>query len=174
MPICGFYLAADRGGTPLNLVSLGRANTAPVGATLATSKPKSPRHGTSADTSLAVDEFMAKLEPPLKDNIQALREAILAVDSSVGEGIKWNAPSFRTTEYFATTNLRSKAGIGLVLHLGAKIRELPTGGVHIDDPRRLLKWLGKDRAQVEFGTRKELEEKTPALQAVLSQWIKYV
>ena len=28
----------------------------------------------------------------------------------IREGVNWNAPSFRTTEYFATTNLREKDG----------------------------------------------------------------
>ena len=49
-------------------------------------------HKTPSDTSKAVDEFMKSL------------------------------PSFKTTEYFATTNLRTKKGIGLVLHFGAKVR----------------------------------------------------
>lgn len=77
-------------------------------------------------------------------------------------------------EYFATTNLRARAGIGLILHLGAKVRDLPGGGVKIADPAGLLKWLGKDRAMVEFTTRNELKQKTSALQAVLRQWIEYV
>jgi hypothetical protein len=81
-----------------------------------------------------------------KSEIEALRKLMREVDPSVQEGIKWNAPSFRTTEYFATTNLRAKSGISVILHLGAKIRQLPAGGVVIDDPARLLKWLGKDRA----------------------------
>jgi hypothetical protein len=117
---------------------------------------------------------MKTLEHPFKAEINKLRRAILAADPSVAEGIKWNSPSFRTSEYFATTNLRAKAGIGLILHLGAKVRELPGGGIKIDDPDGLLKWLGKDRAMVEFATRKELEQKTRALQAVLRQWIGFV
>jgi hypothetical protein len=41
-------------------------------------------------------------------------------------GTKWNAPSFRTTEFFATLNLRAKDGVDrvwLVLHLGAKVKD---------------------------------------------------
>jgi len=139
---------------------------------MAKSKPKA--HETRTDSTDAVDEFMKTLEHPFKSEIEMLRRAILAVDPAVAEGIKWNSPSFRTGEYFATTNLRARAGIGLILHLGAKVRGLPGGGIKIADPAGLLKWLGKDRAMVEFATRNELRQKTGALQAVLRQWIEYV
>lgn len=129
---------------------------------------------TAADTAAAVDEFMATLEHPSKAEVQALRRAISAVDPSIAEGIKWNAPSWRTSEYFATTHLRSKTGLGLILHLGAKARELPDGGLKIADPTGLLKWLGKDRAQVEFSSASDLNAKLPALQAVLRQWLHYI
>lgn len=138
------------------------------------SDAKPPAHTTRADSTRAVDEFMAKLEHPFKPEIEAMRKVILAAHACIAEGIKWNAPSFRTTEYFATTNLRAKAGIGVILHRGAKVREVPAGGVLIDDPARLLKWLGKDRAVIEFGTARELEERKSALQAVLRQWINHL
>jgi hypothetical protein len=128
----------------------------------------------SPDTTLAVDEFMAKLKHPCKAEVQALREVILAADPSIGEGVKWNSPSYRTREYFATTNLRAKEGIGVILHLGAKVRELPAGGVAIEDSDKLLKWLGKDRAMVEFSDSAEIRRKKAAFQALLRRWIGFV
>ena len=128
----------------------------------------------SPDTTLAVDEFMAKLKHPCKAEVQALREVILGAASSVAEGIKWNAPSYRTREYFATTNLRAKKGIGVILHLGAKVRDLPAGGVAIDDPGKLLKWLGKDRAMVEFADVADVRRRKAAFQAVVRRWIEFV
>ncbi len=131
-------------------------------------------HASPTDTTKAVDDFMAALDHPFKREIEALRRLVLGVHPSVAEGVKWNAPSFRTTEYFATTHLRSKSGIGVILHLGAKARSLPVGGIAIDDPEDLLKWLGKDRAMVEFGSPKDLDDKAAAFQAVLRQWIAHV
>jgi hypothetical protein len=128
----------------------------------------------AADTKKAVDDFMAKLDHPHKRDIEALRKLVLAADPAIREGVKWNAPSFRTTEYFATTHLRAKAGIGVILHLGAKARALPEGGLAIDDPEGLLKWLGQDRAMVELGAGRELAGKAAAFQAVLRQWIRHV
>lgn len=131
-------------------------------------------HSTPADSTAAVDAFMAALVHPHKAEIEALRKLMLSVDPSVREGVKWNAPSFRTTEYFATTNLRAKTGIGVILHLGAKVRQLPPGGVAIEDPTRLLKWLGNDRAIVEFADAQEFNSSKAAFQAVLRQWVGFI
>jgi Domain of unknown function (DU1801) len=134
-------------------------------------QPLDPTYGT---VTQAVDEFMAQLVHPCKSEIESIRKLILGVDNSILEGIKWNSPSFRTTEYFATTNLRIKAGVGIILHLGAKVRELPLGGVSIDDPHKLLKWLAKDRASIEFTGMNDVLERCDAFQSVLRQWIAYV
>ncbi|WP_217647864.1 DUF1801 domain-containing protein [Dokdonella immobilis] len=139
----------------------------------AAAKPK-VAHSTPADSSAAVDAFMAELVHPHKSEIQALRRLMLEVDPSVQEGIKWNAPSFRTSEYFATTHLRAKSGLSVVLHLGAKVRQLPSGGVAIEDPTKLLKWLGKDRAMVEFASAEKFNDARAAFQAVLRQWVQYI
>jgi hypothetical protein len=117
---------------------------------------------------------MAKLQHPHKAEIQALRQIVTAVDPAIAEGVKWNAPSFRTTEYFATTHLRSKIGVGLILHLGAKAHELPRGGLVIDDPGKLLEWLGRDRAMIEYAGMSQIESGKRALQSLIRQWIRHV
>jgi hypothetical protein len=116
---------------------------------------------------------MAALDHPLRKEIQAIRKSVLGVDRTIAEGIKWNAPSFRTSEYFATTNLREKQGVGIILHLGAKARDLP-GGIVIDDPAKLLKWLGKDRAMVVFASGMDFKAKKTAFERILKQWIVHV
>ncbi|HQX23347.1 MAG TPA: DUF1801 domain-containing protein, partial [Pseudomonadota bacterium] len=65
-----------------------------------------------------VDAFLGQLDHPLKDGIEALRGIILGASAGISEGIKWNSPSFRTTEWFATVNIRKDA-LMLILHLGA-------------------------------------------------------
>ena len=117
---------------------------------------------------------METLVHPFKDEIERIRALIRGVDPSIAEGVKWNAPSFRTSEYFATTNLRSKSGVGVILHLGAKSRVLPSGGVTIADPAHLLQWLATDRAAVTFRDSEELRTRAIAFQSVLRQWITYV
>ena len=121
---------------------------------------------------MTVDEFMSSLKHPQVEAIQAMRKAIVGADSRIAEGVKWNAPSFRTSEYFATTHLRMKEGVGLILHYGAKVRDMPS--IPIDDPERLLTWLAKDRAVVAFKGLDDVIARTPALQGIVRQWIRNV
>lgn len=131
-------------------------------------------HSSPADTREAVDRFLATLASPLREEVQALRELILGVDATIAEGIKWNAPSFRAGEYFATLHLRQRRGVGVVLHLGAKARALPEGGLAIDDPAGLLSWRGPDRAMVVFADAADIAARGPAFAALLGQWVRYV
>ncbi len=137
-------------------------------------RPKSRAHSTTADSTEAVDAFMRSLVHPFKAEIEVIRAAVLGADPAIAEGVKWNAPSFRTSEYFATTNLREKKGIGVILHLGAKVRELPAGGITIEDPMKLLRWLAKDRATIVFEGRDDLRAKEAALGRIVQQWIAHV
>lgn len=127
------------------------------------------RKTTATDTSEAVDAFMAKLEHPHKDATAELRRIMCAADLSIAEGVKWNAPSYRTTEYFATTHLRAKDGIGIVLHLGSKVRDTPA--FQLEDPQGLLKWLAKDRALMNFAGIHDVRGHEAAIQAIVRQWI---
>jgi hypothetical protein len=117
---------------------------------------------------------MRTLDHPFKKEIEAIRASILKPDRTIAEGVKWNAPSFRTSDYFATTNLREKGGIAIILHLGAKVRDLPSGGIVIDDPEKLLKWLGKDRAMIVFESRQDFSVKKAAFERIIRQWIIHV
>jgi hypothetical protein len=117
---------------------------------------------------------MRDLVHPEKTTIQALRKTIVATDSSILEGVKWNAPSFRTGEYFATVHLRAKRGVGLILHFGARARDAVAGRETIDDPAGLLTWLAQDRASVSFADGGDLERGRAALQAIVRQWIAHL
>jgi hypothetical protein len=139
-----------------------------------TTKTKPSRHQTAADSTAAVDELMNGLVHPQKATIEALREVMLSTDPSMREGVKWNAPSFRTGEYFATVHLRAKAGVVVILHFGAKAREVAAGKATIADPDGLLTWLAKDRASVTFADGVDLARKRGAFAAILRQWIAHV
>ena len=116
---------------------------------------------------------MASLKHPFKAEIESIRGTILGAAPGIHEGIKWNSPSFRTTKYFATVNLREKAGIGLIFDLGAKVKKLPAGGVAIADPGKLLKWLGKDRAMVKcFMDKNDLKVKKAGFAQIIRQWVR--
>ncbi|WP_438022117.1 DUF1801 domain-containing protein [Sorangium sp. So ce233] len=125
-----------------------------------------------SQTNPAVIAFLRELEHPLKEEIEALRQIILGVSPEIREEIKWNAPSFRTTEHFATFNLRTKDRVRIILHTGAKVKGTAKEGVEIADPAGLLEWLAKDRCLVTFGDEEEIQEKRAALETILRAWIR--
>lgn len=120
-----------------------------------------------------VDAFTAELEHPLKAEIEAVRRIIREVSPTISEAIKWNAPSFRTTEFFATINLRSRDQVQLIFHLGAKVRK-DLKPLELADPAGLVKWLAKDRCTVTVGAGKTVQTNKGALQAIVREWIVYV
>lgn len=121
-----------------------------------------------------VAAFIAALEHPHVDAVAALRAVILAADPRIGEGIKWNAPSFRLADDFATMHLRAKQGIGLILHFGAKKNAISATGVHIDDPAGQLEWLARDRAMVGFRDAADVQARKPAFTALIHAWIDHL
>src|SRR6185295_15245047 len=133
-------------------------------------KPKKP----STPIPENVDEFLASLDDASKQQVLELRKIILAASPDITEGIKWNVPSFRTSDYFATMNLRLKTGIAVILHFGAKKSDISTTGVTIADPESLLVWLAKDRAMVVFRDLHDIAAKRTAFANLLREWIRNV
>lgn len=121
----------------------------------------------------SVDDLMASLAHPFHVDVAILHKAILAVDTSIADGVKWNSLSFRTTEWFATWNWREKSQIQFVLHLGAKNGKAVDNGL-IPDPKGLLQWKGQDRALANLGSGAKLKANLPALKAILKVWIRYI
>jgi hypothetical protein len=121
-----------------------------------------------------VDAHIDKLKHPLKPVLAKLRQLILSVSKEFSEGIKWNAPSFRTKEWFATCNVRGRDKLLLILHLGAKPHPAAKAGLAIADPKGLLRWLGKDRAMIAFEGEAEFEARSEALRSVIRQWISHL
>lgn len=122
-------------------------------------------------TDPGVESWLTALDHPQKPVIAAVRAAVLGADPAIREGIKWNAGSFRTTEWFATFNVVGPKGpksVALVLHRGARARaEAQT----VADPAGLLTPLGPDRAMVSFTDLDDVARKAPALDALLRAWI---
>lgn len=136
-------------------------------------KAKAKKSAVTPPPGGEVDAFMASLEHPLKAEIAAARQIIVGAAPGIAEGIKWNAPSFRTTEFFATTHLRSRASLQFVFHLGAKKRAAQPE-LKIADSAGLLKWLAKDRALVTLGAGTEFAARRTALRDLVRAWITYV
>jgi predicted transport protein len=114
--------------------------------------------------------LLAGLEHPHKAGIEALRRCILALSENVTEEVKWNAPSFRIEDHFATFRLHPAKSIQLVLHTGAKVKK-DAKAFRIDDPAGLLKWPAADRAVLTFASEAELQNHMADVTHLLRQWI---
>jgi hypothetical protein len=120
-----------------------------------------------------VADFLRALDHPLKPEIELVRKLILDVSPEIREGIKWNAPSFRTSDSFATFNLRARDGeqrVWIILHLGSKPHSGTAKG-KIKDPTGLLEWLADDRCVVKFKDAQDIKAKRAALQKIVREWI---
>lgn len=121
--------------------------------------------------STEVSDLLDASKHPLRKEIDALRAIILGADKSIEEGVKWNTASYRITDWFATLNGPRQAKEPMViLHAGAKAKGVVLKD-RIPDPEGLLKWLGKDRAQIVFKDGQDIAAKKTALSAIIKHWI---
>lgn len=63
-----------------------------------------------------VNDWMNKLEHPLKAEINAVRKIIKETNSNINERIKWNAPSYYSKEDIVTFNHRATEHVHLIFH----------------------------------------------------------
>ena len=128
----------------------------------------------STRLDLAVTALLDANKHPLRAEIDALRTIILASDKWIEEGVKWNASSFRTGEWFATLNgPKQVKEATIILHAGAKVIGIVLKD-HIADPEGLIKWLGNDRGMIIFAGVDDIKKKQPALQAIVRAWIQLI
>jgi hypothetical protein len=116
-----------------------------------------------------VTAFLKTLVHRRKDEIERLRAIILAADPTLGEQIKWNAPSFgRDGEDRVTFRLQPGDRVELILHRGAKVK---AGPFAFDDKTGLIEWLAADRGRITFAGMADIEAKADTLQALVADWI---
>ena len=121
-----------------------------------------------------VTDLLDANKHPLRKEIDMLRMIILSTDKSIVEGVKWNAASFRTTEWFATLNgPRQIKEPMLILHAGAKANGLILKD-RFPDPNGMIKWLGSDRGQIIFKGMVDIKTRQSALKAIVSAWLKLI
>jgi len=112
-------------------------------------------------SSKKVDEFLAKLDHPLKKELAVLRDTIMKVNPEITEDVKWGGPSFYYKGDIATFSPRVKDAVTLVFH---QAEGLPPGDV--------LEPAPKGKAYAKFKSMAEVEAKRKGLQEIIKQWIK--
>ena len=110
-----------------------------------------------------VDDFMEKLDHPLKAEVQVVRSIIKHTNALITEEIKWNAPSFSYQgNYLVTFNLRESKRIHLVFH-NPEIAKVKS---------KLLEGNYKDRRMAYFADMQDISVKKSLLEKALKDLIK--
>ena len=124
-----------------------------------------------------VDDFMDKLNHPLKNIADALRQVILSTDKTIGEEIFWNAPSFFYTgkmkpfkpkeykRYIAGFNFFKKDCVRIIFLRGALANDKSglLEGNYVDG-RRLAIFYSMER----------VKETTKDLQKIIKKLLKQI
>jgi uncharacterized protein YdhG (YjbR/CyaY superfamily) len=120
-------------------------------------------HGGNVKKSENVDEFMEKLDNPLKAEVQVIRDIIKHINPLIAEEIKWSAPSFSYQgNYLVTFNLWERKKIHLVFH-NPEIAKVKS---------KILEGNYKDRRMAYFVDMQDISVKKPSLEKVLRDLIK--
>jgi len=109
-----------------------------------------------------VTSFIDRLDNPLKEEINAVREIILGTSDKITEDIKWSAPSFVYKGNMATFNPRAKKFVTLTFHKG----------VLINDSTGLLEGDKKEARVARFNDMEDVLNKKAALEDVVKNWMK--
>lgn len=109
-----------------------------------------------------VDEFMSKLQHPLKEEMKAVIEILRAAGPQMDEDVKWGGPSFDYKEPMATFNPRMTEFVALIFHKGELLQ----------DKSGLLEAAPKGKAYAKFRSMEDVRKYTPGLQKVVKEWIK--
>lgn len=125
----------------------------------------------SRKATAAVDALLEVLQHPHKPGIEHLRRAILGVDSRIREEVKWNAPSFRLQDHFATFKLYPSSSIQVVLHTGAKPQK-PPRKFSLEGAGGLVKWAAPDRCIVTVANTDAAHDLGHVVASLVAQWIR--
>jgi hypothetical protein len=129
---------------------------------------------TTPSPQAQVLEYFQRLDHPLADVVQALRNILLDTDPALTEHIKWNSPAFYYTgpmQPFAPKEYKRDL---VVFNLHKKDRVLlvfPTGA-RINDASELLQGTFPDgRRTAEFASVQQVAGREQDLRAVVKQWL---
>jgi len=109
-----------------------------------------------------VNEFVSKLEHPLKAEMEAVRAIIMQASSKIEETVQWGGPSFQYKEVLATFNPRVKDFVAVIFHQGERL----------DDKSGLLVKGEKGRAYAKFHNMVEVEANKTGLAKLVKGWVK--
>ncbi len=135
-------------------------------------KPATPT--TKPSEPAQVEAYLQALQHPLAEVLAALRQVILKTDPTIGEEIKWNAPTFFYVGEMPPTDPKEFRRILIVSNVYKQdsIRLVFWGGDRATDPTGLLSGDYPDgRRLASFTSLADVKAKQKALQSVVRQML---
>jgi hypothetical protein len=122
-----------------------------------------------------VDDYIQTLQHPLADVVVYIRQLILSIDKTIGEGIYWNAPTFYYTGTMPAFNPKEykRYIVGFVFNKKDCIRLVFLRGADVVDTTNLLEGDYKDgRRLITFTSIEDVISKEKDLANIIKQIIK--
>lgn len=132
---------------------------------------------TKTSETAEVEDYLARLDHPMKQVLATIRETVLAASPDVGEEIKWNAPTFFFTgllphfvpkEYrrvLVVTNLFRQDKVRLVFWQGGRVEQ--HGGLLTGD-------YSDGRRLAELSSVAEVEAAAESIKSIIRQQIEAI
>jgi hypothetical protein len=124
-----------------------------------------------------VNDYMQSLQHPLADVAAYIRQLILSIDKTIGEGIYWNAPTFFYTGIMPAFNPKEykRYIVGFVFNKKDCIRLVFLRGADVTDKTGLLEGDYKDgRRLINFTSIADVTSKKKALKQIIKQLLKKI
>jgi hypothetical protein len=128
-----------------------------------------------ASESNTVNTYMQNLGHPRSDVVEVLRQIILETSPTIGEEVKWNAPTFFYTGAMKPFNPKEYKRYLVVFNLFKKdcIRLVFWGGAKVHDTSGLLEGDYKDgRRLALFFDLADVAAKKPLLQRIVREQVR--
>jgi hypothetical protein len=122
-----------------------------------------------------VTEYIEKLDAPVAQIVQAIRQIVLSMDPEIGEEIKWNAPSFLYTGEMKPFNPKEYKRYIIVMNLHKRILLVFPSGAKVNDNTGLLEGDYADgRRLIYIKDIDDLKSKETGIKKVISDWLALV
>jgi hypothetical protein len=122
-----------------------------------------------------VTEYIQKLDGPVVEIVETIRQIVLSTNPEIGEEIKWNAPSFLYTGDMKPFNPKEYKRYIIVMNLHKRILLVFPSGAKVNDTSGLLTGDYADgRRLVYIQDMDDLKSKEAGIRRVILDWLALV
>jgi hypothetical protein len=122
-----------------------------------------------------VTAYIQKLDVPVAQIVEAIRQIVLSADPEIGEEIKWNAPSFLYTGEMRPFNPKEYKRYIIVMNLHKRILLVFPSGAKVNDTTGLLEGDYTDgRRLIYIKSMDDVRSKEAGIRKMIKDWLALV